>query len=159
MRIGLICSIRGYHRADPTGQTSARAVPTIQHRQSGNGLAQSHRILALPELTLTVSLRWATCFGEQPGHVLFSKPATSTPPPAPDLTAGLCVPPPRRLCSVPGDGVIKCRSIDYQVTFTRLASLCSVAQCNNILQAAQTDAAAVLALPWEKWARRGHLCQ
>ena len=30
-------------------------------------------VLSLPELTISASLRWATCFGEHPGHALFSK--------------------------------------------------------------------------------------
>jgi len=39
------------------------------------------RILSLPELTMSASLRWATCFGEHPGHALFSKHRQQYPPP------------------------------------------------------------------------------
>src|SRR6266576_603637 len=41
------------------------------------------RILSLPELTIHASLRWATCFGDHPGHALFSKYRQQHPPPDP----------------------------------------------------------------------------
>jgi hypothetical protein len=41
------------------------------------------RILSLPELTIGASLRWATCFGDHPGHELFSKSREQHPSPHP----------------------------------------------------------------------------
>lgn len=91
------------------------------------------RILSLPELTQSASLRWATCFGEHPGHALFSKyrqqqPAPRTHPliatspliaaspnpgsgkdpfsPTRQLDGKGSVAPRRRLRSVPKDGII-----------------------------------------------------
>lgn len=85
------------------------------------------RILSLPELTPSASLRWATCFGEHPGHALFSKTPQQHPPPRPhplltttssssssggddpysSTTAiGGASAPRRRLRSVPKDGII-----------------------------------------------------
>ena len=88
------------------------------------------RILSLPELTPSASLRWATCFGEHPGHALFSKNPQQHPPPHPrplltaansstsstssggndpyssTTTRGGPSAPRRRLRSVPKDGII-----------------------------------------------------
>jgi hypothetical protein len=54
----------------------------IGNRESA-GL-ETVRILSLPELTQGTSLRWATCFGEHPGHALFSKYRQQQPAPGPD---------------------------------------------------------------------------
>jgi hypothetical protein len=83
------------------------------------GTLETVCVLSLPELTMGASLRWATCFGEHPGHALFSKSRRA---PAPD-SVGVPVlpstflstrhPPPaegwgprRHLRSVPADGII-----------------------------------------------------
>jgi hypothetical protein len=83
------------------------------------GTLETVCVLSLPELTMSASLRWATCFGEHPGHALFSKSRRA---PAPD-SVGVPVlpstflstrhPPPaegwgprRHLRSVPADGII-----------------------------------------------------
>ena len=68
-------------------------------------------ILTLPELNMSSFLRWATCFGEHPGHALFSK-GRHPPEYAPWLSAISTrqVPEGRRarrhLRSVPGDGIV-----------------------------------------------------
>jgi hypothetical protein len=85
------------------------------------------RILSLPELTQSASLRWATCFGEHPGHALFSKYRQQQPAPRPhplitsspnpdsgkdafsptrQLDGKGSAAPRRRLRSVPKDGII-----------------------------------------------------
>ena len=68
-------------------------------------------VLSLPELTMSASLRWATCFGEHPGHALFSK-GRHPPEYAPWLSAISTRQIPegrgvrRHLRSVPADGII-----------------------------------------------------
>ena len=69
-------------------------------------------ILALPEMTTSASLRWATCFGEHPGHALFSK-GRHPPEYAPGEYASTPMQQPREgkgarrnLQSVPADGII-----------------------------------------------------
>lgn len=52
---------------------------------SRNASLETICILSLPELTTSASLRWATCFGEHPGHALFSRNRNSSHhPPHPD---------------------------------------------------------------------------
>ena len=136
------------------------------------------RILSLPELTQSASLRWATCFGEHPGDVLFSKIPQQHPPPLTLSTSGSGrqlkskgIAPRRRLRSVSKDGII---SVVIQVNglsgYFRTIDL-SV-RCRTLLGPADNvpkpkpepepepepeadgsgpAAAAVLSVPWEKW--------
>jgi hypothetical protein len=72
-------------------------------------------ILSLPVLAMSASLRWATCFGEHPGHALFSK---SRRPPTSDSVGAPVFPftfmstrhppwvPRQQLQPVPADGII-----------------------------------------------------
>ena len=137
-------------------------------------------ILSLPELTQSASLRWATCFGEHPGHALFSKNPQQQPPRAPPLmqsTSGsgrslegkAIAPPRRRLRSVPKDGIISVvmqvnglsgyfRTIDLSVrcrTLLGLADDVPKPEPEPEPEAGGSGpaaaAAAVLAVPWEKW--------
>ena len=110
------------------------------------------RILSLPELTISASLRWATCFGEHPGHELFSKYRYQRPPPlAPPLlttnsgsgssTGGqpegrICHR--RRLRSVPSDGII---SVVMQVNGLS-GYFCTIdltVRCRTLLEFADTN--------------------
>ena len=132
------------------------------------------RILSLPELTTNASLRWATCFGEHPGHALFSKYRQQHPPPhapPPLITnsgSGLStggqsegrIGPRRRLRSVPSDGIISVvmqvnglsgyfRTIDLTV---RCRTLLEFADINTPAgdRAAETGETEGT-LEWEKW--------
>jgi hypothetical protein len=127
------------------------------------------RILSLPELTISASLRWATCFGEHPGHALFSKYRQQHPPPQlypllptnsgsstggqPEGRIGAR----RRLRSVPRDGIISVvmqvnglsgyfRTIDLTV---RCRTLLEFADLNT--PAGGTAGPGESALEWEKW--------
>ena len=76
------------------------------------------RILCLPELTQSASLRWATCFGKHPGDALFSKIPQQYLPPRPrplmqstfgsgrSLEGKGIAPLRRRLRFTPKDGII-----------------------------------------------------
>ena len=124
---------------------------------------QTVRILSLPELTQSASLRWATCFGEHPGHALFSKnqqqflPSRLRPHLTPRSSFGngdvaSSAPPPGvarpRLRSVPKDGII---SVVMQVNglsgYFRTIDL-SV-RCRTLLEFATDPAVPVI--PWEEW--------
>ena len=132
------------------------------------------RILSLPELTVSASLRWATCFGEHPGHALFSKYRRQHPPPQlhpllptisgsgretgsstdgqPDGRIGAR----RRLRSVPRDGII---SVVMQVNglsgYFRTIDL--TVRCRTLLEFAggtlgsTAETGTESALEWEKW--------
>jgi hypothetical protein len=68
-------------------------------------------ILSLPELNPGASLRWATSFGEHPGHALFSKKRHPAPDGAPPLPPSSTRRPEgrrarRHLRSVPGDCIL-----------------------------------------------------
>jgi hypothetical protein len=137
------------------------------------------RILSLPELTISASLRWATCFGEHPGHAPFSKHRQQHPPPPlqglhPLLTTNSGsgretgsstgeqpegkIGARRRLRSVPRDGII---SVVMQVNglsgYFRTIDL--TVRCRTLLEFANINtpaggAAATgteSALEWEKW--------
>lgn len=134
------------------------------------------RILSLPELTISASIRCATCFGEHPGHALFSKHRQPYPPPflhtnsscsgrGPGLsTAGQPedrIGARRRLRSVPRDGII---SVVMQVNglsgYSRTIDL--TVRCRTLLEFAATNAPAPASrtagtgtkdgtLAWEKW--------
>jgi hypothetical protein len=128
------------------------------------------RIFSLPELTISASLRWATCFGEHPGHALFSKYRRQHPPPQlhpllptnsgsrresgsstggrPDGRIGAR----RRLCSVPRDGII---SVAMQVNglsgYFRTIDL--TVRCRTLLEftGGTADTGTESTLEWEKW--------
>ena len=134
------------------------------------------RVLSLPELTTSATLRWATCFGEHPGHALFSKYRQQLPPShlypllstnsssgsetgsstggQPEGRTGVR----RRLRSVPRDGII---SVVMQVNglsgYFRTIDL--TVRCRTLLEFANTNKPADAtagsrtesALEWEKW--------
>jgi hypothetical protein len=134
------------------------------------------RILSLPELTISASLRWATCFGEHPGHALFSKYRQQHSPPHlhPLLTtnsgSGKETGSPtglqpegrigarRRLRSVPRDGIISVvmqvnglsgyfRTIDLTVRCRTLLEFADI----NTLAGGTAANGTESALEWEKW--------
>jgi len=77
------------------------------------GTLETVCILSLPELTMGASLRWATCFGEHPGHALFSKSRRAPTSDSVGTFMSTRHPPPpegwgprRQLRSAPTDGVI-----------------------------------------------------
>ncbi|KAI0280921.1 hypothetical protein BGY98DRAFT_961275 [Russula aff. rugulosa BPL654] len=134
------------------------------------------RILSLPELTMSASLRWATCFGEHPGHALFSRYRQHPPPPhlqpLQATNSDLCretgwssggqpegrVGPRRRLRSVPRDGII---SVVMQVNglsgYFRTIDL--TVRCRTLLEFAHfktpagrtAETRTESTLEWEKW--------
>jgi hypothetical protein len=137
------------------------------------GSLETVRILSLPELTQSASLRWATCFGEHPGHGLFSKSHPQQHPPVPHRQSfltltnsgssgaagssttrqqpeGRGVVARRRLRSVPRDGII---SVVMQVNglsgYFRTIDL-SV-RCRTLLGFAADVVQAPRAVPWEEW--------
>lgn len=104
-------------------------------------------VLALPELTVSASLRWATCFGEHPGHALFTR-GRHPPEYAPWLSAISTRQVPegrgarRHLRSVPGDGIISVvihvhglsgyfRTIDISVRCRTLLAFAATAQAQQ----------------------------
>ncbi|KAI9454182.1 hypothetical protein F5148DRAFT_445625 [Russula earlei] len=121
-------------------------------------------ILSLPELTMSASLRWATCFGEHPGHALFMKGGKP-----PDGTRSQTSGPSRQLeskgkgtrrhlRSVPANGIISVvmhvhglsgyfRTIDLSV---RCRTLLSFAEMQARLRMG-TGPGVVLTVPWEGW--------
>jgi hypothetical protein len=138
------------------------------------------RILSLPELTVSASLRWATCFGEHPGHALFSKYRQQYPPPhlhpllitnsgsgretglstggQPEGRIGAR----RRLRSVPRDGIISVvmqvnglsgyfRTIDLTVRCRTLLEFAGAANTPAGGGTAETGKTENGALVWEKW--------
>lgn len=134
------------------------------------------RILSLPELTISASLRWATCFGEHPGHALFSRYRQHPPPPhlqplqstnsdsgretgwtSGGLPEGR-IGPRRRLRSVPRDGIISVvmqvnglsgyfRTIDLTVRCRTLLEFAHFNTPEGRTAGSGTDSA----LEWEKW--------
>jgi hypothetical protein len=121
------------------------------------------RILALPELTVSASLRWATCFGEHPGHALFSK-YRQHPPHLHPLQATNSgsdremiygqqpegrTGPRRRLRSVPRNGII---SVVMQVNglsgYFRTIDL--TVRCRTLLEFADIDMDTGT-LEWDNW--------
>lgn len=135
------------------------------------------RILSLPELTTSASLRWATCFGEHPGHALFSKNRQQHPPPRPHPLlisssgsgtkdagsstglpeGGSTVGVRRRLRSVPRDGII---SVVMQVNGLSgyFSTIDLTVRCRTLLEFAdiintqsQAEAEIETVLPWESW--------
>jgi hypothetical protein len=128
---------------------------------------------SLPELTQSASLRWVTCFGEHPGHVLFSKSPQQHPPPLTQSTSGSgrslegkCIARRRRLRSVSKDGIISVvtqvnglsgyiRTIDLSVRCRTLLGLADNVPEPEPEPEPEADgsglaAAAVLSVPWEK---------
>ena len=135
------------------------------------------RILSLPELTVSASLRWATCFGDHPGHALFSKYRQQHPPSHPhpllttdpgsgretgsSSTGGLPesrIGSRRHLRSVPGDGII---SVVMQVNGLsgKFRSINLTVRCRTLLEFADINTPVgstagtgpESALKWEKW--------
>lgn len=133
------------------------------------------RILSLPELTISASLRWATCFGEHPGHALFSRYRQHPPSHLQsfhstnsdsDREAGWSsggppegrIGPRRRLRSVPRDGII---SVVMQVNglsgYFRTIDL--TVRCRTLLEFAHFNTPAGHTavtgadgeLEWERW--------
>ena len=130
------------------------------------------RILSLPELTQSASLRWATCFGEHPGHALFSKTRQQHLPPRPrplmtstssgedpaqQLEARGGGAPRRRLRSVPKDGIISVvlqvngasgysSAIDLSVRCRTLLGF-----CDDVPEPDPEEAGRSALLPWEIW--------
>ena len=119
-------------------------------------------VLSLPELTTSASLRWATCFGEHPGHALFSK-GRHPPEYAPWLSAISTQQIPegrgarRHLQSVPRDGIIGVvmnvhslsgyfKTIDLSVRCRTLLAFTAKAQAQ-----AETQAQAIVACVRAKW--------
>ena len=120
------------------------------------------RILSLPELTISASVRWATCFGEHPGHPLFSiyrkRPPqdlhSSSGRESISLADGWSegrVGTRRRLRSVPKAGII---SVVMQVNglsgYSRTIDL--TVRCRTLLEFANTaEPGFGSPLEWEKW--------
>ena len=123
------------------------------------------RILFLPVLTASTSLWWADCFGEHPGHTLFSKnhqqPPSLHPHPHLSSSSGLStqqsegrIDTRRHLHSVPADGII--------VVLMHLSQLSGISRIFDLTvrrrtllefsdAQAQAGAGTVLAVSWEKW--------
>jgi len=136
-------------------------------------------VLSLPELVMSSSLRWATCFGEHPGHALFSR--GRHPPEYPPWLSAIStrqIPEGggarRRLRSVPADGIISVvmhvhglsgyfRTTDLSVRCRTLLAYTAKAQAQAGTQAqvvvagvhggekVGAGATGVLTVPWGEW--------
>ena len=136
-------------------------------------------ILSLPKHTRSASLRWATCFGEHPGHALFSKsrraPASDsvTVPVFPSTFLSTRHQPPpegwgprRHLRSVPADGIVSIlMHIRGLSGYSRTIDLC--VRCRTLLAFTNNKPAQAVArvgaetraggegmvptVPWEEW--------
>ena len=137
-----------------------------------NASLETIRILSLPELTISSSLRWATCFGEHPGHALFAKYRQQHLPPhlhplqatgsgsgrefsSSDGLSASRIGPRRRFRTVPRDGII---SVVMQVNglsgYFRTIDL--TVRCRTLLEFADMHAptdgtAETRTLEWKKW--------
>ena len=131
-------------------------------------------MLSLPELTMSASLRWATCFGEHPGHSLFSRSrqqpdvngtfsiptTTTTSMSTPSLSRKLQgrggAAARRHLRSVPAEGIISVVMHVHGLSgYFRTIDLC--VRCRTLLDFADMQAkaeiGAVLTVPWKDWGR------
>jgi len=138
-------------------------------------------ILSLPELVMSSSLRWATCFGEHPGHALFSR-GRHLPEYPPWLSAISTRQIPegrgarRHLRSVPADGIISVvmhvnglsgyfRTVDLSVRCRTLLAFTAKAQAQAVVarvgvhagemvgvgEGKIAGATGVPTVPWEEW--------
>ncbi|KAH9963630.1 hypothetical protein BC827DRAFT_1266401 [Russula dissimulans] len=119
-------------------------------------------MLTLPELTISASLRWATCFGEHPGHALFSRSQNQ-----PDMNGMFSFSTSastssssrklegrgarRHLRSVPEEGIIgMVMHIQALSGYSRTIDLC--VRSRTLLDFADAQAkAGGGAVPWEGW--------
>jgi hypothetical protein len=130
-------------------------------------------ILFLPKLTMSASLSWATCFGEHPGHGLFSKSRCTDSVGAPvfpsTFMSARCPPPPegrdprRQLRPVPADGIVSVvmdalgLSGNFRMMDLIMRRRSLLAFTNNKPAGAAAGAKAgkgegvVPAVPWEEW--------
>jgi hypothetical protein len=118
---------------------------------------------------MSASLRWATCFGEHPGHALFSKsrcapgPDPVSIPVLPSTFLSIRHPPRRQLRSVPADGIISVvmhvqglsgyfRTIDLIVRCRSLLAFTNntPVRVGTEAQAGEGEGAAPT-VPWEEW--------
>jgi hypothetical protein len=116
-------------------------------------------ILSLPELSPGACLRWATCFGEHPGHALFSKKRHPVDGAASSSSSTRQQPQGRRylrrrhLRSVPTDGIVSVvMHIHSKSGYFRTIDL-SV-RCRTLLAFAAGNAPEVgvpRVVPWEEW--------
>ena len=140
------------------------------------GTLETVCVLSLPELTMSVSLESADCFGEHPGHALFSKcwapisdsvsapvfpftfMSTRHPPPPEGLG------PHRQLRHVPADSIISIlmniRALPVDRSFNSpnidlcVRSRTLLAFANKAAQARAGEGGgggAMLTVPWEEW--------
>jgi hypothetical protein len=127
-------------------------------------------ILSLPKLTKRACLRWATCYGEHPGHGLFSKSLRVS---APDSVGALVFPstfmstrrppppegwgPRQQLRSVPADGIVsvmmELHGLWGYVRTNHLTVRCRslLAFTNNKSAEAGEGEGTVPTVPWEEW--------
>ncbi|KAH9963629.1 hypothetical protein BC827DRAFT_1266400 [Russula dissimulans] len=122
-------------------------------------------MLSLPELTISASLRWATCFGEHPGHALFSRSrhqpdtngmfsfstSASTSSSSRKLEGRGAR---RHLRSVPAEGIISVVMHVHGLSgYFRTIDLC--VRCRTLLDfthaQGESRSGVVLAVPWERW--------
>jgi hypothetical protein len=114
-------------------------------------------ILSLPGLLPDACLRWATCFGEHPGHALFSKKRHSPDGGGPSrLSQGRRYQRRRHLRSVPSDGIVSVvMHIHSKSGYFRTIDL-SV-RCRTLLAFAAGNLPEVegggrpRVVPWEEW--------